>query len=480
MAQQTYADDAKISDLIASRKPGWFSFEYFPPQTDAGVANLRKRIIRMKELGPLFTDFTWGAGGSTSELSMQLTSMAKNEIGTVANMHLTCTNMESAKVDTALADCKKFGIRNIVALRGDPPRGQEKWEATEGGFACALDLVKYMREKHGDYFSISVAGYPEGHPDNIEVVPGGLDALTPSEKRRARVTQDESGKEVVEVCRDAKFEVEMKYMKEKVDAGADFIITQMFLDPQVYFDFVSACKAWGINVPVVPGIMCLKKGFERMTTMCKTRVPAEMLSKARAASGSDEAFKAFAIEAGVSMCRVLLDGGAPGLHLYTLNLETVAVGILQGLHLYTLNLETVAVGILQGLHLYTLNLETVAVGILQGLHLYTLNLETVAVGILQGLGLVTKEQAAACQSGDADAKFMVSAQGITTGGTRPQLSGNRPLSEADPTMHALVQEEKARQMRSIELIASENFTSRAVMECLGSALTNKYSEGQPG
>jgi len=423
---QTYADDSKISDLVAKAKPGWFSFEYFPPQTDAGVANLRKRIIRMKELGPLFTDFTWGAGGSTSELTMQLTSMAKNEIGTVANMHLTCTNMESEKVDKALADCKKFGIRNIVALRGDAPRGQEKWEATEGGFACALDLVKYMRSKHGDYFSISVAGYPEGHPDNIEVVPGGLDDLTPAEKRRARVTTDESGKQLVEVCRDAKFEVEMKYIKEKVDAGADFIITQMFLDPQVYFDYVAACKTWGINVPVVPGIMCLKKGFERMTNMCKTRVPADLLTKAKAAGGSDDAFKAFSIQAGVDMCRALLDGGAPGLHLYTLNLETVAVGI------------------------------------------------------LQGLGLITKEQAASCQAGDADAKFMVSAQGITTGSSRPQLSGNKPLSEADPTMHALVQEEKARQMRSIELIASENFTSRAVMECLGSALTNKYSEGQPG
>merc|ERR1719401_965500 len=105
-------------------------------------------------------------------------------------MHLTCTNMESAKVDTALADCKKFGIRNIVALRGDAPRGQEKWEATEGGFACALDLVKHMRTKYGDYFCISVAGYPEGHPDNIEEVPGGLEALSEAERRRARVAKN--------------------------------------------------------------------------------------------------------------------------------------------------------------------------------------------------------------------------------------------------------------------------------------------------
>merc|ERR1711920_1062345 len=152
---------------------------------------------------------------------------------------------------------------------------------------------------------------------------------------------------------------------------------------------------------------------------------------AEAANTSDDAFKTWGIQAGVEMCQAVLDGGAPGLHFYTLNLERVVVGT------------------------------------------------------LLGLGLISKEQAFGCVATDADAKSMVSAQGITTGSgvinvNRPKLPGNRPLSEADPAMAALVQEEKARQMRCIELIASENFTSRAVMECLGSALTNKYSEGQPG
>merc|ERR1740138_1842415 len=377
----------------------------------------------MKGLGPMFTDFTWGAGGSTSELTLQLTSAAKNEFGCVANMHLTCTNQKVEMAGDALDECRKVGVRNIVALRGDPPRGQEQWTATEGGFSCALDLVKYMREKHGDYFCISVAGYPEGHPDAISVVEGGLAALSPSEKRRARVAPDG----VVTVCRDADFEKEMVYMKEKCDAGADFIITQMFLDAQVYLDFVKACRDRGINVPVVPGIMCLNTfgGLERMTGLCKTRLPDGFYEAAKAANTSDDAFKKWGIEQGVKMCRACLDGGAPGLHFYTLNLERVVVGT------------------------------------------------------LVGLGLVTEEQAKCCTAGDADAKFMVSAQGITTGTAIPQLPGNRPLAQADPTMDALVKEEKARQMRSIELIASENFTSKAVMECLGSALTNKYSEGQP-
>mmetsp|Transcript_83908 Transcript_83908/g.179858 ORF Transcript_83908/g.179858 Transcript_83908/m.179858 type:complete len:816 (-) Transcript_83908:98-2545(-) len=426
----TYADDKKISDLVAQSPPGWFSFEYFPPKTAEGVANLKKRIVKMKALGPLFTDFTWGAGGSTSELTLQLTSAAKNEFGTVANMHLTCTNQKEEMCGEALKQCRAVGVRNIVALRGDPPRGSEKWEATEGGFSCALDLVKYMREKHGDYFSISVAGYPEGHPDNIEIVEGGLQALTETEKKRCSISKDAAGKEIVQVCRDSNWKKEMDYLKEKVDAGAQFVITQMFLDAGVYLQFVKDCRAHGINVPIVPGIMCLNTcgGLKRMTGLCKTRMPPGMMEAAEAADKDDDTFKAWGVEAGVAMCKACLEGGAPGLHFYTLNLEKVVVGV------------------------------------------------------LKGLKLITEEQASAFGiGGDADAKFMVSAQGITTGTTaRPVLSGNKPLSEADPTMCALVQEEKARQMRSIELIASENFTSRAVMECLGSALTNKYSEGQPG
>jgi len=429
MATQ-YADDKKISDLVASTKPGWFSFEYFPPKTDDGVANLRKRIVKMKKLGPMFTDFTWGAGGSTSDLTLTLTSAAKNEFGTVANMHLTCTNQKEEMTGNALKACKEVGVRNIVALRGDPPRGQEKWVATEGGFNSALDLVKFMRKNHGDYFCISVACYPEGHPDNIEVVEGGLAALSDAEKRRARVVKGADGKEVVSVCRDAKFAIEMKYLKEKVDAGAEFCITQMFLDAQVHLDFVKTCRDWGIMVPIVPGIMCLNTfgGLKRMTELCKTRLPEGLLERAEKANTSDDAFKEFGIKEGAAMCKALLKGGAPGLHFYTLNLEKVVVGILKDMQ------------------------------------------------------LITEAQAAEFKSGDADAKFMVSAQGITTGTAvnRPKLPGNRPLSEADPEMFDLIGQEKVRQGRCIELIASENFTSRAVMECLGSCLTNKYSEGQPG
>jgi len=355
--------DQRVCDIIAAAEPGkWFSLEFFPPKTEEGIANLRRRIQRMRALGPLFVDFTWGAGGSTSDLSMTLTDDAKNLYGCVSNMHLTCTNMETAKVDKALEDCKKCGVCNLVALRGDPPRGAEKWEAVDGGFTCALDLVKYIREKHGDYFSVAVAGYPEGHPDNITEVEGGLECLTDSEKRRARVVRDGSGKEVVTVCRDDKWAVEMRYLKEKCDAGAKVVITQMFLDAQVYVDFLAECKKWEINAAIVPGIMCLNNfnGFKRMTEMCKTRLPAGMLEAAAAANTSDDDFKAYGITYATEMCRQLIEGGAPGLHFYTLNLEKIVIGA------------------------------------------------------LLGLGLVTAAQAAACSAGEADAKSMVSAQGITT------------------------------------------------------------------
>jgi len=174
------------------------------------------------------------------------------------------------------------------------------------------------------------------------------------------------------VCREDKWEVEMRYLKEKCDAGAKVVITQMFLDAQVYVDFLAECKKWEINATIVPGIMCLNTfgGFKRMTEMCKTRLPAGMLEAATAvnASGSDDEFKAYGITYATEMCRQLIEGGAPGLHFYTLNLEKVVIGA------------------------------------------------------LLGLGLVTEEQAAACSAGEADAKTMVSAQGITTGTAPPPVA----------------------------------------------------------
>ncbi|KAJ1452533.1 methylenetetrahydrofolate reductase [Pelagophyceae sp. CCMP2097] len=324
----------KICDLIAAKaakNESWVSYEFYPPRTESGVANLEARLARMRDTAtPLFCDMTWGAGGSTSALTLALTVTMK-QLGLEANMHLTCTNVARGDVTNALDQCKSNGICNIVALRGDAPAGQDKWEATAGGFECALDLVKFIRQEHGDFFCISVAGYPEGHPDVITEV--AEEALTASEKTRCRRDVNASGKERVFVCRDAAFAVEIAYLKTKVDAGADLIITQMFFDVGVYSSFVSACRNAGILVPIVPGLMLIQQhgGFKRMTAICKSRVPLAVNKRADAARDDDDALKAFGIDFGTEMCRDLLRCGAPGLHFYTLNLEKTTLAIIDRL-----------------------------------------------------------------------------------------------------------------------------------------------------
>lgn len=182
---------------------------------------------RMKHaINPLFTDMTWGAGGSTADLSLELAFHA-HKTGHVSNMHLTCTNMEKdgdpkKAVFDALKSCHDGGIRNIVALRGDPPHGQEVWTATEGGFTCALDLVEYIRENFGTEFGISVAGYPEGHPTAISEIE---DPSTLSETEHTRSSMFD-GK--VYTCKDDDYKKEMDYLKKKVDAGAGEYFKNVF------------------------------------------------------------------------------------------------------------------------------------------------------------------------------------------------------------------------------------------------------------
>ena len=192
---------------------------------------------------------TWGAGGSTSELTMDLCCKMKKEKNVVPNMHLTCTNVVGDKISKALIEAKENGVTNILALRGDPPAGQEKWEATDLAFTCALDLIKYIRKEHGDFFHITCAGYPEGHPEGEEgglsslrnssdaktLVPmklvtaeegGKLSSLSPSELKRyseyrQRLKNKDTGAEEIRVCKDADYQKELTYLKEKVDAGAN-------------------------------------------------------------------------------------------------------------------------------------------------------------------------------------------------------------------------------------------------------------------
>jgi len=287
---------SKIKKSIAEKRP-FFSFEFFPPKTAIGVDNLYTRIERLSLLEPSFMDVTWGAGGSTADLTLEISAVAQATTHSEIMMHLTCTNMPVDKVKDALKRAREAGIRNIMALRGDPPHGAETWERCENGLSHAIDLVKLIREEHGDWFGIAVAGYPEGH------------------------IQCES------------LEKDIQYLKEKVDAGADFIVTQLFYDCDLFLNWVQKCREAGITCPIIPGIMPIQSyaGFQRMTGFCKTYVPQEILDDLAAIQHDEAAVKDYGVELGTKMCRKLLAAGVPGLHFYTLNLERSCVSILENL-----------------------------------------------------------------------------------------------------------------------------------------------------
>lgn len=313
----------KINDMIAAwtsqTSEPFISFEYFPPKTDEGVAKLHKTIAQMATQQPLFMDFTWGAGGATSTLTLALSTESQKLHDVMVNMHLTCTNQDKELCDTGLNGAKAAGIKNIVALRGDPPKGQERWEATEGGFACALDLVKYIKANYGDFFSIQVAGYPEGHPDRITKASELGRPMSAAEKARS---VDVDG--VLHVCPDEEFTKELAYLKEKCDAGGDVIITQLFYDFDVFETFVAECRKIGIKADILPGIMPLNAygGFKRMTGFCKTRIPPDMAAKIESLKGDEQKadFLEFGLQYITSLCQKLVASKlVPGLHFYALN-----------------------------------------------------------------------------------------------------------------------------------------------------------------
>lgn len=286
----------KILKAHEEGRPSW-SFEYFPPKTQQGVQNLYDRMERMYRLGPEFIDVTWNAGGTSSQLTSEIVATAQSVYGLETVMHLTCTNMPKEKIDKALKDAKECGCQNILALRGDPPRGQEHWEACENGFSHAIDLVRYIRQQYGDYFGIAVAGYCEGHVDNPD--------------------KDD----------------DLYRLKEKVDAGADFIITQVFYDVDIFLKWVKKCRAIGISCPIIPGLLPIQNysGFNRIITLSKTIVPQFVLEELEPIKDDDAAVKEYGIRLAVDMIRKMFADGIKCYHFYTMNLERSTRLILEAL-----------------------------------------------------------------------------------------------------------------------------------------------------
>jgi len=286
-----------LTTPCASSSP-YFSFEFFPPKTEAGLDNLYERIDRMKDLEPLFIDVTWGAGGRTERETLSIASYAQQYCGLDVLMHLTCTGLSRGDVKAALETAKDAGVHNILALRGDAGKGQSMWTPHPDGFKNATELVLFIKQTYGNHFGIAVAGHPEGHIDGSGV------------------------------------ESDLKYLKEKIDAGADFIVTQFFYDTDVFIGYVEKCRGIGITCPVIPGVMAIQSypSFLRMTQFCKTKVSSNITEMLEAVKDDDEAVKTKGVEIAVDMCQKLLrEGYCDGVHFYTLNLERSVRRILEKL-----------------------------------------------------------------------------------------------------------------------------------------------------
>lgn len=286
----------KIRDYQRLGKP-FFSFEYFPPKTETGLHNLYSRLDRMAGLEPCFIDITWGAGGSTSDTTLQLSQDAQTYFGLDVMMHITCAGMTEDKLRFALDKAKNCGIRNIMALRGDNPRNDA--EDVTPFLDSSVDLIRWIRENYGDTFCLGVGGYPEGHPE-------------------AKSKRD---------C--------VRFLKKKVDAGADFIVTQLFYDLSEYRDFLLLCSSEGIHCPIIPGILPIisYERFQKFTEFTGIKVPKDITSALEPIKSNDEKVRALGVKICAKMCRELFELGAPGLHFYTLNLESSVTEVLQQLNL---------------------------------------------------------------------------------------------------------------------------------------------------
>lgn len=293
----------KIHQKIAANEK-FFSLEFFPPRTPNGAVNLIAKFDRIAMGCPLFCDVTWhpagDPGGDKETSSITIASAALNYCGLETMLHITCANTVKATVTKHLMKAKSLGIRNVLALRGDPPHGDE-WQALDDGLAYGTDMVNHIRQEFGETFTICVAGYPNGHPD----------------------------------C--SSYEEDIQHLKEKVDAGADFIITQLFFENKTFFKFLKDCRAAGITVPIIPGIMPIQgyASLRHLVKLSRLEVPQWIVDAIEPIKDDDEAIRKYGVQLGIEMARELLAcEDVPGLHFYTLNREVATKEILATLDLW--------------------------------------------------------------------------------------------------------------------------------------------------
>lgn len=281
-----------ITDLLARSQP-LLSVEFYPPRTAEAVDGLVRAANRISESKPDFISVTYGAGGSTRDLSATVSRRMKDEVGLQVMPHFTCVGSTREELGEIVDEFYNEGYRNIMALRGDPPQGHETFQVTEGGFAYASDLVAFIKERHPD-MCLGIAGYPEKHPE-APSLDADLDAL-----------------------------------KIKVDAGGSFITTQLFFENEAYFRFIDQVRARGIDLPIIPGIMPVLslKQIKRITQLCQSQLPKALESALSQVENDPDAVRAIGVDWAQRQIAELIERGAEGVHIYALNKAKSAIELI--------------------------------------------------------------------------------------------------------------------------------------------------------
>ncbi|OIO71713.1 MAG: methylenetetrahydrofolate reductase [NAD(P)H] [Zetaproteobacteria bacterium CG_4_9_14_3_um_filter_49_83] len=282
----------KLRDIFSKAEKPLLSVEFFPPKTDKGEENLWTCIQELKPMHPAYVSVTYGAGGTTQDRTRNIVLRIKEQTGLEPVAHLTCVGATQAQLNALLEDYRTHGLDNILALRGDPPEGMDKFEATSGGLSHATDLIEFIHQRN--HFSIACATYPEGHPESTHGVADDI-----------------------------------QYLKLKQDNGADMAVTQYFFDNDTFFRFRDAAHAAGVTLPIVPGIMPITN-FEqivRFSGMCGASIPEKIHQQMSPIQQNLDDVKKLGIDIAISQCQALLSNGVPGLHFYTLNKSEATLAI---------------------------------------------------------------------------------------------------------------------------------------------------------
>ena len=284
----------RIEDILGEQRPV-FSFEFFPPKTDEGQAVLESALSDLKEDAPEYVSVTYGAGGTTRNRTLEITKWLKRDLGIEAMAHLSCVGESKERVAEILGELADAGIENVLALRGDPPRGETEWKPHPEGLHYSVELIELIRERFD--LCVGAACFPEVHPEAPDL------------------------------------DTDLHYARRKVDAGAAFLITQLFFDNELYFEFVDAARSAGIGVPIIPGIMPITNfnQIKTITGMCGATIPSELERELEGRAGDPEAVAELGVAYATLQCSDLLARGAPGIHFYTLNRSPATRAILAAL-----------------------------------------------------------------------------------------------------------------------------------------------------